>query len=442
MVVAIHLNCDLIPENNFLEELSMSVEILKRSEKYFIIQLKISYSNSMLESENLLLNCLNEAGQVATGEILTQFDTDGTPINIGNQTFTSKGQIQTSYQTPYGPTKVARHVYQSHSGGKTYVPLEKDARIIITSTPRFAKVVTSKISESSIGQVKRDLIENHNRPINNKTIQEITEVVGVFAAVKEDVWNYAIPELDKKVHGIGVALDGACMLMKDDGWRVAMTGAISLYDKEGERLHSAYYASAPEYGKEKFKTKFENEILKIKEIFPKVTSVGVADGAKDNWPLLEKHTDFQILDFYHATIYIGEYAQARFKKAEEREEWLEINLHKLKHNSGGVVRLLTEIINNPVKSKDLQSKVVTYIENHSHQMKYNKLVERNLPIGSGVIEAACKTIIKQRMCKSGSRWTEDGAEIILTLRCLNNTDGKWEQFWNKIDRHGFERVVA
>jgi hypothetical protein len=420
----------------------MSAEILKRFEKHFIVQIKVPYSKSMLENEDLLLSCLNEVGQVATGEILTQFDTDGTPISVGNQTFTSKGQVQTSYQTPYGPVKVERHVYQSHSGGKTYVPLEKDARIVITSTPRFAKMITSKISESSVASVKRDFTENHNRPINNKTLQDITEAVGVFAAVKENVWEYAIPELDKKVHGIGIGLDGACMLMKDDGWRVAMTGAISLYDKDGERLHTAYYASAPEYGKEKFKSKFENEILKIKGNFPNVTSVGVADGARDNWPLLEKHTDFQILDFYHATIYIGEYAQERLKNAAEREEWLEVNLHKLKHNSGGVVRLLTEIINNPVKNKNVQDKVVTYIQNHSHQMKYNKMVDRNLPIGSGVIEAACKTIIKQRMCKSGSRWTEDGAEIILTLRCLNNTDGKWDQFWNKINRYGFERIAV
>ena len=179
----------------------MKAEILKRTEKNFTIQVTVPYSNSMLDSEDMLLNCLNEAGQIATGEILSKFDTDGTPINIGNQTFTSKGQVQTSYQTPYGSTKIVRHVYQSHSGGKTYVPLEKDARIVITSTPRLAKMITSKISESSVVSVKRDFTENHYRPINNKTIQEITEAVGVFAAIKEDVWKYAIPDLDKKVYG-------------------------------------------------------------------------------------------------------------------------------------------------------------------------------------------------------------------------------------------------
>jgi hypothetical protein len=420
----------------------MRASLVNRNDKYFTIQIQIPYSKSMLDAEDKILSSLNEAGKLATAEALERFDTDGTGITVGNQTFTSKGKISTSYQTPYGATKVERHVYQSHSGGKTFVPLEKDARIIITSTPRFSKMISSKISDMSVGAVVRDLTENHNRVIQQKTVQEISEAVGSFAIAKETVWSYEVPELEKKVSGIGIGLDGACMLMKDDGWRVAMTGTISLYDKDGERLHTAYYAAAPEYGKEKFTTKFENEILRIKDKFPKATTVGVADGARDNWPLLEKHTEYQVLDFYHATTYVGEYAQQRFKKCEDRESWLEENLTKLKHNCGGASRLLAEISDNAIKDTKIQNDVVRYLNNHLEQMKYYKLVAQNLPIGSGVTEAACKTIIKERMCKSGSRWVEGGAEIILILRCMNKTTGKWDQFWNKIDRYGFERCAA
>lgn len=69
-------------------------------------------------------------------------------------------------------------------------------------------------------------------------------------------------------------------------------------------------------------------------------------------------------------------------------------------------------------------------------------IYQNLPIGSGVTEAACKTIVKERMCKSGLRWIESGAEIILNLRYMNKTEGKWSHFWSKIDRYGFERCAA
>ena len=57
--------------------------------------------------------------------------------------------------------------------------------------------------------------------------------------------------------GISVGLDGTCMLMKDDGRREAMTGTICFYGKYGERIHTIYTATPPEYGKQEFFKRFE-----------------------------------------------------------------------------------------------------------------------------------------------------------------------------------------
>jgi hypothetical protein len=70
-------------------------------------------------------------------------------------------------------------------------------------------------------------------------------------------------------------------------------------------------------------------------------------------------------------------------------------------------------------------------------MNYSSYLKRKIPIGSGVIEAACKVIVKQRMCNSGMRWTEEGARNILILRCFNETDGKWKNFWGKVAAMGY-----
>ena len=59
------------------------------------------------------------------------------------------------------------------------------------------------------------------------------------------------------------------------------------------------------------------------------------------------------------------------------------------------------------------------------------------PIGSGVTEAACKVIVKQRLCGSGMKWTEGGSAVVLSLRTLSYTPERWGQFWAKIDRWGF-----
>jgi hypothetical protein len=78
----------------------------------------------------------------------------------------------------------------------------------------------------------------------------------------------------------------------------------------------------------------------------------------------------------------------------------------------------------------------TYFGNHRHQMDYPGFPGEGLPIGSGVAEAACKTLVKQRLCASGMRWKDKGARIVLSLRALTQTLGRWAQFWQKIDQFG------
>lgn len=74
------------------------------------------------------------------------FDTDGSAIVIGDTKLTSKGEVPKAYQTPYGEVEVSRHVYQPARGGKTYCPLEREGRIVITATPRLAQLVSSKFA--------------------------------------------------------------------------------------------------------------------------------------------------------------------------------------------------------------------------------------------------------------------------------------------------------
>jgi hypothetical protein len=124
----------------------MTAKIIKKSDNTFLVQIEVPYSKSMLDGEELLQKALNEAGSLATGELLVKFDSDGSPIIIGDKKWTSKGKIPQTYQTPYGEARVERHVYQNSAGGRGYCPSDRDARIIITSTPKFAKMLTSKYS--------------------------------------------------------------------------------------------------------------------------------------------------------------------------------------------------------------------------------------------------------------------------------------------------------
>ena len=86
----------------------------------------------------------------------------------------------------------------------------------------------------------------------------------------------------------------------NDGWREAMVGTISLYDCDGERQHTTYFGAAPEHGKATFLKRFERELERVKAQY-----LGIADGAKDNWSDRERHTNRQLLDFFHVTEYLA-----------------------------------------------------------------------------------------------------------------------------------------
>lgn len=420
----------------------MDAQIISRSEKTFTVQVEIPYGKSMLESEELIQTQLNKAGSLATGESLLRFDTDGSPIMAEGKKMTSKGKIAKTYQTPYGDVRIGRHVYQGGLGGRGCCPLEKDARIITTATPKFAKMISSKYADMGGARVRNDLESNHGRKVSKSHVQRICDVVGSIASVKEDDWNYAIPSFDKEVKTVTLGIDGTCMLISEDGHRQAMVGTVGLYDGDGERLHTIYAAAKPEYGKQSFLGRMESEIKRVKELCPGAEYVGLADGARDNWPFLEKHTSAQIIDFYHASEYVGNVGNAAIGKKNEREEWIRRQCHSLKNESGAAERICAEMSgflpnDLPEEKKDKIKSAVTYFRNNFHRMNYSENVEKNIPIGSGVTEAACKVIVKQRLCCSGMKWKDEGASVVLTLRCLNYSSGRWEQFWNKIDQYGF-----
>jgi hypothetical protein len=423
-------------------DVTVATPTITRTGDRVTVQIEVTLSGSMLACEESILNALNEAGSAATREALQRFDTDGSRLELGGQLWFSKGRQPKHYQTPYGQIEIERHVYQRSHGGKTFCPLERDGRIVVTSTPRFAKVVSHKFAAGTSAAVRTDLMDNHARTVARSYLQRVAEAVGAVAQAKEECWSYATPPMDGEVASVAIGLDGTCMLLCDQGWREAMTGTISLYDGEGERLHTLYVGATPEYGKARFVARLEGEIKHIRSLYPSATYVGVADGAQCNWEFLSVHTDEQILDFYHAAGYVGDAGKAAHPNdTAKREQWVREHCHALKHRQGAASRLLKEMQALAVgalsaERRDKLDAAITYFTNHRHQMHYARYRKQHLPIGSGVTEAACKTLIKQRLCQSGMRWKDKGAGIVLSLRSLMLTHGRWQQFWDKLDQYG------
>lgn len=426
-------------------------EIIACNGNELTIQVTVKLSGSLMEIENTILDSCNEVGCVATTEALKKFDTDGSPIKWGTTKMTARDKTNKMYQTPYGSVQLPRYVYQSSKGGKIYCPLEHNARIIRGATPKFAQQISHKYSNMNAPSVCRDLEENHHRKVAHSYLQDVSDWIGSISQAKEEVWEYDTPTLNEAITTIVLSLDGAYVLIREDGYREAMVGNISLYDITGKRQHTVYIGEAPEYGKSTFFQRLEKEIATIKKQFPDALYLGIADGAKNNWSFLEQHTSRQLLDFFHVTEYLAEVSYAAYPGKTDKPKrtlWLDERCQQLKHKPGAVETLISEMEKLSHKRsltktvKENLNAALTYFTNHRHMMNYASHVEKNLPIGSGVTEAACKTLVKQRLCGSGMRWKNKGAKVILSLRALVQSKGRWQQFWEKIDQYGAEAAYV
>ncbi|MCP3881260.1 MAG: ISKra4 family transposase [Sulfitobacter sp.] len=423
-------------------------KVIRRSGDEVTVEVTVQLNGTLLEMEAAIQEASNAVGRCVTEEALRRFDADGSAMRVGEIKLTARGRDSKEYQSPYGSVEVERYVYQSSRGGRIYCPLEHQARIVRGATPLFASQISHKYAQLNVRAVQTDLEQNHGRRVAASYIQNVAEWVGSIATAKEEDWEYEMPALARPIETVVVSLDGAMVPMVDSpGYREAMVGTLSFYDYEGERQHSIYLAAAPEYGKREFNQRLEREIARAKQRFPAAQYLGIADGAASNWRFLEQHTDRQLIDFFHATEYVGKIAQALYphRHAEgKRARWQHEHCKKLKNDPGTLDVLIGEaarLSRRRTLSQQVRDGVLsawTYFTNHRHQMDYPAFTTEGLPIGSGVTEAACKTLVKQRLCASGMRWKNKGASIVLSLRALTHTAGRWAQFWQKIDQFGAE----
>jgi hypothetical protein len=306
-------------------------------------------------------------------------------------------------------------------------------------------VVPHKYAEFGSSRVIEDLRENHGRTVARSFVQNVADAVATVAMAKEEDWEYALPEHEEPTATITIGMDGTCLLMCEDGWRETMVGTIGLYDAEGERQHTIYLGATPEYGKATFLDRMEREIERVRAAYPRARYVGLADGAKGNWEFLSRHTEIQVIDFWHAAEYLADAADALFARSpKEKRPWLESSCHRLEHEPGAARQLVRDLKRLAAEKgvaadHPTVEAALTYFTNQSKagRMDYPPLVEARIPIGSGVTEAACKVLVKQRLCGSGMKWKEPGAAAVLSVRCLTYTTGRWSQFWARIDQYGF-----
>jgi hypothetical protein len=227
------------------------------------------------------------------------------------------------------------------------------------------------------------------------------------------------------------------------GYREVGCGTVSLFDPEGVRLDTVRYGRAPEFKKKTLTEQLDAEVASIVAVRPDLKLVALADAAEENWryfdgPQWDNAT--KIVDHGHGcqhlkAAFAAYYGATSIKGRAQYEHYKVI----LKDEHGGVDEVIAELLRLERKLREKGKhkkrgenlrKERKFFKNQRERMDYASYQERGLPIGSGVVEAACKTLATQRLKRSGMSWA-DGKQPILTIRSLQQSN-RWDRGWKLI----------
>jgi hypothetical protein len=204
------------------------------------------------------------------------------------------------------------------------------------------------------------------------------------------------------------------------------------WDEEGYAIRdpdsTTYIAaieSAEEFGKRLFVEAWKRGSSRAEKI------VVLGDGAEWIWNVAREHFPraIPIVDLYHARQHLWDLVRKLHPNDEDRQKaWIRYHQKRLL-DKGKIEKLVTVLRSIETSNQEVAEKVrieTEYFANNAERMRYPKFRKQHLFVGSGVVEAGCKTVIGSRLKQSGMFWTVAGA--ILALRCCY-LNGRFEDYW-------------
>jgi hypothetical protein len=222
------------------------------------------------------------------------------------------------------------------------------------------------------------------------------------------------------------------------GYREVGCATLTFCDANGDMLAAIRMARAPEPNKRTIKEIVAAELRAALSKKPSLQVVKLADGFDTNWTFLRDDLPdgIECLDFFHAAEHLHAALAAAYGDGslKTRHRFEELKL-VLRDELGGVERVIRALarLHRANPRSDALRRCVAYFRRHRHRMDYAGLKARGLPIGSGLVEAACKTLVSQRLKLSGMRWGV-GAQAILTGRGWDQSD-RFDEAWALLAAH-------
>ena len=403
------------------------------------------------------------------GEELARYDVRADRIEVGGESYQPVLQAAETYLSAAGPVRVERHLYRpAGRNTKSICPLELRVGILRGYwTPRAARHGAFVLAHLPASTAEALFQELGAMQPSRSTLDRLPRTLSAHWEAHRQEWEAAVQgqeTVPAEATMLAISVDGVMAPLKPaeakrqeraakraapgkqasgpTGYREVGCGTLTLYDQEGERLHTVQYARMPEHKKSTLGAQLQAEAQALLGARPNLRRVYLADGAESNWELLaavewamggDPTTSVQIVDFYHACEHLKGGCNAVWGESTVRSQAEFARLRVLlKEADAGAERIIGTLCYHAGRATGTRCKrirsALTYFRNQRHRMHYAAYQRQHLPIASGVMEAACKTLVTQRLKGSGMAWTMAGGQAILTLRSLLQS-GRLDKAW-------------
>jgi hypothetical protein len=407
----------------------------------------------------LVRSAMHQAGASALAELLrfSAPDQRAIPCPCGQQAHYRETRSKTVL-TAVGRVEVSRPYYlcpHCHAG---QFPADQKLDLVDTEFSPGVRRMQALVGQQAPFEHGREQLKLlAGLEVTTKSIERVAESIGADIARQEQhgidravqldlpiIVGEPVPILYVQMDGTGVPVvkkETAGRKGKLDGLpahtREVKIGCVftqTTWDEEGYALrdpdsttYTGAIENAEQFGKRLYVEAWKRDWSRAEK------KVVIGDGAEWIWNLAKEHFAgaIQIVDLFHARQHVWDLARLLYPNdTKRRHAW--VGLHQKRWlDQGKIAKLVASLRTIQTADADLAKKIrneADYFATNAARMKYPKFRKQHLFVGSGVIEAGCKTVIGHRLKQSGMFWTVKGANSILALRC-SHLNGRFEDYW-------------
>ena len=382
-------------------------------------------------------------------------------LRLARQEYRRRPKSRNTIGTLFGVIELRRYVYEATEPGEPCLfPLEMQLGIEAgLATPALAERVGLWSAEHEQEQVRDLLRQEHNVSWSVTSLRKLTASLRAgLASFREPAQLARLLELLEKAERskgrhrpvLAAGRDGIHVPLRDEGYHEAATATVSVLDRRGKRLGTVYLGQMPESGQGTLSAQLTSLLTKVLAAWhaqgrkpprlayvtdggdhPKKYYRRVLRRLADPWRPGQTLAWPWLVDFWHACTYVHHLAEGLFGAGAQAEKWFAKWRRWLRDRQQGVANVLRSAMwhyNHHKLTKagnQMFWKGYRYLRKHAPWMKYTAQRRHGLPIGSGVTEAACKTVFAERLKRSGMTWGRAGGQVIVDLRVLV-LSGVWQ----------------